>query len=143
MAQRLRGPPVRPKPVQRVRIVRAAPEDSIRHRHKGVQVERAGLAMANQRDRKSMAARSGGAQLASQDPRAGETEAAGAGTQRARTRRRCDQQMEQIFFHPVEVEMPRDGSGATSGGPETDQIGRRPRDQQSMMEPVGVVQPQR
>ncbi len=48
-------PPVHPKPVQRVRIVRAAPEDRIWHRHKNVQFERAGL--ANPRDGKSMAAR--------------------------------------------------------------------------------------
>jgi hypothetical protein len=74
--------------------------------------------MAHPRDRKRMAARSGGAQLASQDPRAGETE--GAGAQRAHTCRRCDQQMEQIFLHPVEVEMPWDGSGPTSGGPKMD-----------------------
>ncbi len=71
MAQRLRGPPVCPKPVQRVGIVRAASEDSVWHRHKGVQVEWTGLAVTNPRDGKSMAARSSDAPLASQDPRAG------------------------------------------------------------------------
>ena len=76
--------PVRGQPIQRGGIGRTALQDVIRNWQQHLQVERAGLAMANPRDGKTMAARSGGAQLTGQDPSAGETEAAGAGAQRAR-----------------------------------------------------------
>jgi hypothetical protein len=68
---------VRPKPVQRLRIVGASKQDGIRHRDKSMQVERAGLTVTNPSNRESMAAGGGGAELAGQDLRARETDAAG------------------------------------------------------------------
>ena len=97
--------------------------------------------MANQRDRKSVAARSGSAQLASKDPRAGETEAAGGP---ARPQTPAVELADGTNLLPSGRS--RDATGRfrrPSGRPEADQIGRRPSDQQSMMEPVGVVQPLR
>ena len=70
MAQFPRGAPVLPEPGERSRIVGPAPQDLARHRHQGVQIERAGPAVADPGDRQIVPARHGVAQLARRRTRA-------------------------------------------------------------------------
>ena len=137
MAQRLGGAPVRPQPGQRGRVVRAEAQQVSGHRDQRLQVERTGQAAADPGDGEVVAARHGGAQLIGEDAGAGRTEAAPV------RRRWRDQHMEEIFRQAVEVELPGDHPCPGGGLFERGDGGRRAGDGQTMMQPVGVGEPQR
>ena len=136
MAQRLRRAPVFPKPAQRVRVFRAEPQHSRRHRQQRVQVERAGPAGADARNRQIVASADGLAQPAGDDAGTGDA-------QRAWLPRRRDQEVEHILLDPIEVELPGNDPGPGRSLPERGQHGVRPGDRETVMQPVGVIEPQR
>ena len=101
------------------------PQHGFRHRHEGVQVERASPAQPDPGGRQFLAAARRVAQLAGQDAGAAEAEAARRRIRRSGRRRGRDQQMEQILLHAVEIELPGDRPSAGRRCAERGQVSRR------------------
>jgi hypothetical protein len=80
-------------------IVAPLPDGSRRHRQQRVQVERAGPAGADARNREIVASADGLAQLADDDAGTGDAQCAWLP-------RRRDQEVEHILLDPIEVELP-------------------------------------
>jgi hypothetical protein len=121
-AQRLGGAPVRPEPRPGVRVIRAKPQQRCGHRQQAVQVEEAGAACRGALGDQAAAGGGGVAQLAGQDARALEAEAA------ALRRRRHGEPMKPVLAGGGAIVRPGDHAGAGGRCPEGADLGRRTAD---------------
>ena len=134
MSQWLGGAPVFPEPGERHRVVRAKSEYLVRHRDERVQIERTRLARSHTCDSAFVATANSFAQLSGQHARPGHA-------QRARLSGRRRQQVKDILFHTVEVELPWDDTRARGGTPKGGELLGHPNDGEVVVQPIGVRQP--